>query len=123
MRCLLKNESKNEVLVGDLEIAKTPWKRMRGLLGRKGLEEGKGLLIEDCRSIHTWFMGFAIDVVYVDEELRVRKLVPELGPWRFSSSRGSAHVLEIPAGSAATHRVEVSDRLKIEAAEDASPAI
>jgi uncharacterized membrane protein (UPF0127 family) len=87
---------------------------MRGLLGRNRLEQDHALLIEDCRSVHTWFMRFAIDVIFLDDSLRVRKIVPGLGPWHLSSSREATHVLELPAGSVARHPVGIGDMLKLE---------
>jgi len=110
----LWNETKGRPVVECLEIAKTPLARMKGLLGRNRLEEDHALLIEECRSVHTWFMRFAIDVVFLDDSLRVRKVVSNLVPWRLSASREASHVLELPAGSAARHPVEAGDVLKLQ---------
>jgi uncharacterized membrane protein (UPF0127 family) len=81
-------------------LAETPFARMRGLLGRSGLSSGEGLLLRPAASVHTAFMKFAIDVVFLDRDLRVLKVVPELGPWRTAACRGSRAVLELPAGEA-----------------------
>ena len=87
------------MLVSGAHRAVTPWERMRGLLGRAGLAPGEGLLIERCSSIHTCFMRFAIDVVYLDADWRVVKKVRRLAPWRFSGCRRAAHTLELAAGA------------------------
>ena len=79
--------------------AVTPWERMRGLLGRDGLAPDEGLLIERCSSIHTFFMRFPIDVVYLDAGWRVVKKVTQLTPWRLSGFWGAGHALEVPAGA------------------------
>ena len=79
-------------------LAETPFARMRGLLGRSGLSSGEGLLLRPAGSVHTAFMRFTIDVVFLDRDLRVVKVVPELAPWRTAGCRGSRAVLELPAG-------------------------
>ena len=82
-------------------LAETWFTRLRGLLGRKGLAEGEGLLLRPASSIHTAFMRFTIDAVFVDRENRVVKVAAELRPWRMAACRGSRAVLELPAGEAA----------------------
>ena len=81
-------------------LAETPLARVRGLLGRSGLSSGEGLLLRPAGSVHTAFMKFAIDVVFLDRDLRVLKVVPELVPWRTAACRGARAVLELPAGEA-----------------------
>lgn len=110
----LLNETRNNVLVEALQIAKTPWSKMKGLLGRERLEEDGGLLIEFCNSIHMFFMKFPVDVVYLDRNLIVENIVHRLQPWGISSHRGAAHVLEIAAGRAEARELKTSDKLKIE---------
>jgi len=74
--------------------------RLRGLLGRRPLRPGEGLLIDPCRSIHTLGMRYAIDVIYLDREWRVAKLVHALKPWRLSACWRAAMTLEVPADHA-----------------------
>lgn len=82
------------------EVAENPWTRSVGLLGRKGLAESRGLWIRPCSSIHTLFMRFAIDVLYLDRQRRVVKVVRRLPPFRFSlGGRGAHSVIELPAGA------------------------
>jgi uncharacterized membrane protein (UPF0127 family) len=85
--------------------------RMRGLLGRDSLEEGHGLMIPKSSSIHMFFMRFAIDAVFLDRELRVRKVVADLAPWRIAAAHGAKSVLELPAGAAAKSGIRVGSRL------------
>lgn len=73
---------------------------MRGLLGRAALDPGTGLLITRTSSIHTAFMAFPIDAVFLDRDLRVRSVVPAVRPFRAVWRRGSRHVLELAAGDA-----------------------
>jgi uncharacterized membrane protein (UPF0127 family) len=74
---------------------------MRGLLGRDGLAQGEGLLLKPCGSVHTFFMGFPIDVVFLDRELSVVAVRPEVRPWRTAGARGAKAALELAAGEAA----------------------
>ena len=103
------------VLANRLEVARTLRERMRGLLGRRGLPPGGGLLIENCASIHTFFMRFPIDVVFADADWRVRKLVRRLRPWRVAGAIGAAHVVELPAGTLEQAGAAPGDMMHIEA--------
>jgi uncharacterized membrane protein (UPF0127 family) len=94
--------------------ARSVWLRMKGLLGRRELPAGEGVLLEPASSIHMLFMRFPIDAVFLDRELRVKKVVEHLRPWRFAASLGSRSVLEITAGEAVRHGLEAGQRLRIE---------
>jgi uncharacterized membrane protein (UPF0127 family) len=82
-------------------LAETPLARVRGLLGRNGLPSGEGLLLRPAGSIHTAFMRFPIDAVFLDRDDRVLKVVSELAPWRTAACRGARAGLELQAGEAA----------------------
>ena len=82
-------------------LAETPLARLRGLLGRSDLPAGEGLLLRPAGSIHTAFMRFSIDAVFLDGADRVLKVAHELPPWRMAGCRGARAVLELPAGEAA----------------------
>jgi uncharacterized membrane protein (UPF0127 family) len=82
-------------------LAETMFARLRGLLGRSGLSSGEGMLLRPAASVHTAFMRFPIDAVFLDREDRVVKVAAELRPWRAAGCRGSRTVLELPAGEAA----------------------
>jgi len=84
-------------------LAETPLARLRGLLGRSDLPAGEGLLLRPAGSIHTAFMRFPIDAVFLDRADRVLKVAHELPPWRMAGCRGARAVLELPAGEAAKH--------------------
>jgi uncharacterized protein len=77
-------------------LAVTPLRRARGLLGRPA----RPLLLAPARSVHTFGMRCAIDVVFLDADLRVVKVVDRLRPWRMASARRAVAVLELPAGTA-----------------------
>jgi uncharacterized membrane protein (UPF0127 family) len=82
-------------------LADGPLSRLRGLMGRRGLPAGHGLLLRPSPSIHTCFMRFSIDAVFLDRELRVLSVRERLRTWRFAGQRGARSVLELPAGEAA----------------------
>src|SRR5450432_3863744 len=74
--------------------------RRAGLLGRKRLEPGEGLWISPCESVHTFFMKFPIDLVYLDKSRKVRKVRHAVPPWRLSMCLSAHSILELPAGTA-----------------------
>ena len=89
--------------------------RAKGLLGRKSLGVGEALIIKDCNSIHTFFMRFAIDVVFVDKNDRVVRILEDCRPFRFSPIvwRGN-YTIELPVGVIQSSQTQVGDQLKIE---------
>jgi hypothetical protein len=93
-------------------VAATPFTRLRGLLGRKSLPSGQGILLRPAGSIHTFFMRFAIDAVFLDEELRVVAIAADLRPWRAAGKRGARAVLELPAGECARRGLAVGDQVR-----------
>ena len=92
-------------------LAETALTRMRGLLGRRELPSGDGILLKPASSIHMAFMRFAIDAVFLDTDLRVVKIAADLRPWRAAAARGAKSVLEIPSGEAGRRGLSVGDRL------------
>jgi uncharacterized protein len=100
-----------EVVCPQCVVADTPLRRMKGLLGRSRLEEDEGMLIQPASSIHTWFMRFPIDVVFLDRELRVRRVVEAVRPWRFAFGWRARAVLELPAGAAARSGLVAGQKL------------
>lgn len=99
-------------------LAETALTRMRGLLGRRNLPSGEGILLKPASSVHMAFMRFAIDAVFLDKEMRVVKIAADLKPWRAAAARGSKSCLEIAAGEAERRGLTVGDRLSV----DSSPA-
>ncbi len=90
-------EIKNPLL--HVEVADSFFRRFFGLMGRKKLQPGKGLLIAPCRSIHMCFMRFKIDAIYIDRDYRVLKVVRNLYPWIGGAWCPKAWaVIEMPAG-------------------------
>ena len=94
-------------------LADRPWSRLRGLLGRRSLGPNEGLLLRPVGSIHTMFMRFRIDVVFLDRDHAVVKVVHGLRPWRFAGARRAKAVLELPAGAAGRARFAVGETLVV----------
>jgi len=86
--------------------------RVRGLLGRRGLESGEGLLLKPAPSVHTFFMRFPIDAVFLDREGSVLKVRSHLRPWRVAAARGAHATLELAAGEAERKGIGRGDRLE-----------
>ena len=99
------------VVCDSCTVADSAVTRLRGLLGRDELPAGEGLLLEPAGSIHTCFMRFPIDVVFLDAERRVLSVAEDLPPWRTARQRGAKAVLELPAGEVARRGVSAGDRL------------
>lgn len=113
----ITNQTRGAVLAERAAIASSWWARGRGLLGRRALPPGEGLIIRPCNSVHCFFMAFPIDVVYVDRAYRVVRLAPELRPNRIGPLVLKARdVIELPAGTVAATGTQVGDQLVVEPA-------
>ena len=100
-------------MAGHVEMADTMWKRFVGLLGRASLDPGHALLLDPCSSIHMFFMRFAIDVIFLDGQDKVVRIVRGLAPWRVAAAAGSRKVVEMAAG-ALTEQIAEGDQLRLE---------
>jgi uncharacterized protein len=109
------------VVCEQLVLAESPPARMRGLLGRDELPSGEGLLLRPAGSIHTAFMRFPIDAVFLDRDLTVLRVVRHLPPWHLAKERGAKAVLELAAGEADRVGLRRGERLYAEAASPGSP--
>jgi hypothetical protein len=112
-RLTVRNITRQTVLAIQLEVADTGSKRNKGLLGRSRLETGGGLWIVPCESVHTFFMRFPIDLVYLDRRNRVRKVRSAVGPWRLSACLSAHSILELPAGVVLSSKTQVGDILEL----------
>ena len=110
-RMALVNQRTDEALADRIELAVTRNDRRKGLLGRDVFETSSALIIAPCFSIHTMFMRFDIDAVFVDDDGRAVKVVQGMGPWRLAVQPFAHAVVELPAGSLRERPVDVGDRL------------
>ena len=95
-------------------VADSFFTRLRGLMFRRELPAGEGLLIRPAGSVHTCFMRFPIDVVVLDRDMRVVRVAAAVKPWRAVAARRGRAVLELAAGEATRRGVEVGDRLSLD---------
>jgi uncharacterized protein len=95
---------------------------MRGLLGRKPLAADEGLLLTPCSSVHTSFMRYPIDIVFLESDLTVLGIREHVKPWRMAGWVGARSVLELPAGACEQRGIRPGDKLTLDdcADEDAS---
>ena len=111
----IHNATQGTELASSAQLAHSYWSRLVGLLGRRSLEPGQALVLEPCSSVHTAFMRFAIDVLYLDRSGRVVKAVPTLKPFRLSAVlRGARSVIELPSGVIANTRTAAGDQIVFE---------
>ncbi len=109
------NHTRNVPLITQGRLANTFWSRLRGLLGAVPLQKEEGLILVGEKSIHTFFMSFAIDVVYVDKNYRVIRADANMIPYRVGPLVTQAvYVLELPVGTIAATATQVGDLLEFD---------
>ena len=118
----IENVTRSTTLATRCEVASSLFKRIRGLLGREGLEQGEGLLISPCPSIHMWGMKFSLDAVFVDKDLVVVDVVESLAPGKYfvarpleeeGVTRKARDVFELPVDTIARTQTQRGDRLEL----------
>lgn len=109
--CGVKCFIDDEVFICDnLRVAGNSLSRLRGLLGKRALLPGEGLLIIPCNQIHTYFMRFSIDCVFLAENGEILHLIEALAPWKVSKRISLAcQVLELPAGTIRSHKIAIGN--------------
>jgi len=109
------NKTNNSVVADEVIIANTPFKRMKGLLGKKELKKGQALILDPCNSIHTFFMRFSIDIVFLDKNNKVIKIIPYLKPFRLTSIYfNAASAVELPPNTIQSLPIQKGDVLSLE---------
>jgi len=101
-------------LAESADMADTSAKRRTGLLKHERLDPGDGLWIVPCESVHTFFMKFPIDLVYLDKQKKVRKVRHRVPAWRLSVCLSAHSILELPAGTLEQTGTKVGDELVVE---------
>ena len=115
----LRNLTRGTVVAGHVEEAVRTFARLKGLLGRDGLAEGHALLIAPCTSIHTFFMRFTIDVVFLGQDGRALRVLRSLRPWRATRIYPrAACVIELVEGALARSGTEEGDELMLVRSDD-----
>jgi len=112
LRLRISNLTRQSELANCAEVADDGAKRMKGLLGRRELRPGEGLWIRPCEAVHTFGMHFPIDLVYLDRNLRVKKVRSDVPPWRLSACLTAHSVLELASGTIRGTHTRPGDRLE-----------
>lgn len=108
---VLRDSRTGRVVATQLELTTDSKSRRRGLLGRSGLPEDAAMIIAPCNAVHTFFMRFTIDVVFVDRKGQVVKLRRHLRPWRIGVGLRAFAAIELAAGSIDRCGIAKGDRL------------
>jgi uncharacterized membrane protein (UPF0127 family) len=104
--------TRNRALFQEVDLANTFIKRFKGWMGKSNVSDGEGLLLLPCKSVHTCFMRFNIDVLFIDSAGKVVHMIEQMKPWRFSPVvKKAAAVLEITGGSIATQGIKLGDQI------------
>lgn len=111
---ILRNTANNSDIAINLNIADTFLPRFWGLMGKSSWTYCDALLLKPCNSIHMFFMKFSIDAVFLDENMRVVRIIPKIKPWRITRVIPSAtSVLELPVGTAELCKISQGDILEL----------
>jgi uncharacterized membrane protein (UPF0127 family) len=109
------NETRRKPLAENLRIARSLWARTKGLLGTRELPLGEGLLIDPCGSIHSFWMQYPFDALFLDRKGEVVHSISRMKPYRVSRVVFSAHsVLELPAGTIEATGTRPGDLVHVE---------
>lgn len=106
------NLTRNTELATQAEVAETSAARSKGLLGRTDLPAGSGMWIVPCESVHTFFMKFPIDLVYIDRHRKVKKVRSSVPPWRLSACLSARSIIELPSGTILHTQTAPGDQLE-----------
>src|SRR3974390_1941551 len=112
VRMRVLNITRNTEVASSAEVAASGAKRTKGLLGRESLERGNGLWIIPCEAVHTFFMQFPLDLIYLDKKHRVKKVRSKVPPWRLSACLSAHSVIELPGGTVQDSQTRVGDQLE-----------
>lgn len=108
------NKSRNIILAKKAVLADTFLKRIKGLIGKESFSQGEALVIIPCKSIHSFFMRFPIEVVFLNKENKVIKIISPLKPYRLTGIYFSAYsCIEFPLGTL-EETVSLGDILEIQ---------
>jgi len=108
----VRNKTKNTIVVEEALMADTFWRRLIGLMGKPELEENSGIILTPCNSVHTLFMRFPIDVIFLNNKLEVLLIKQNLRPWSISPIVANAkYVLEVNAGKTLASHTEIGDSI------------
>ncbi len=110
----LWSRPQSKIIVPKLQKATTFWQRTRGLLGTESIGADEGLWICPCSSVHTWFMNYDIDLIFLSKDLKVVKLCQRVSPFRMTLPKWSVHsVVEVQAGTISKVNLQIGEELYV----------
>ena len=109
----VRNLTRGTSIGNSIACAESSAERRTGLLKHTKLDEGEGLWIVPCEAVHTFFMKFALDLIYLDRRKRVRGVRKAVGPWRFSMCFAAHSVIELPVGTIDRTGTQRGDELEL----------
>lgn len=110
---IVVNETRNTQLITHGRLANTFFSRLKGLLGEAKLSPGEGLVLENEKSIHTLFMRFPIDVVYLNQAQQIIQLTPNMPPYRLGPFINQAqYIVELPVDTIEQTRCQIGDQIR-----------
>jgi uncharacterized membrane protein (UPF0127 family) len=119
---IVTNTDRGTMLGEAIEVAVTAAQRVKGLLGRECLADGQGLLFKGTSSLHTFFMQFPIDILYIDKQGEVLKTARNVKPFKVVMAPWRAHyALELPVGAIANSSTRVGDHVRFDEEEGIEP--
>jgi uncharacterized membrane protein (UPF0127 family) len=114
MKRLLNRSKQNSELAAELRVAESFLPRLKGLMFDRSMNQNSALWIKQCKSIHTCFMNFSIDSIFIDKNLVVKKIYQNLKPWRMTQIVWYADsVIEFPGGTLRQIQVDIGDELYV----------
>lgn len=109
---MLYNVNKENLVLENVRLANGFLQKFKGLMGRKKLNKSEGLMLLNCNSIHTCFMKFPIDVIFLNIDHEVIAMRKEVRPWRMVNFIKKAYItVEMAAGTIEHKNIEVGDLL------------
>lgn len=109
------NSTQNDLIADNVKVADNFFSRSIGLLSKKSLSEGEGLIIKPCCSIHTFFMKFNIDVLFINKKNKVIALYEKVNPWNVLPIHiTSYYVIELPSGTISKKNIDKGSLIKFE---------
>ena len=123
MRLALMSSDAAVPLASRVEIAVSRRARRRGLLGRMRLDANAALILVPCAAIHTMFMRFPIDVIFVNREGRAVRIVSRMRPWRIAFCMAARGVIELAAGTVERRDIRVGDIVRLVQVGDSGPGV
>ena len=107
------NKENSQTLSAKAKVADSFLKRLRGLMFKKSIGEDEALIFYKAASIHTFFMRFPIDIIFLNKESKVIKICPNLKPWKMVFCLKSAITIEFQANKASINSLKIGDTLEI----------